>query len=163
MLKIRLQRTGKKNEPHFRLVLTEKTSAPKSKALEILGHYNPRKKDKAFKKDRILYWVSVGAQMSDTAFNLLHNENIVEGQKIVKKKISKKKREEIKKQEAEAVEAKEKQEAADKIETEKTEEVKEEAAKEVEKEDSKTEEKASEKEETVSEEKAEKTEEDTKK
>ncbi|MBI3671528.1 30S ribosomal protein S16 [Candidatus Azambacteria bacterium] len=101
MLKIRLQRIGKKNEPHFRLVLTEKSSAVKNKALEILGHYNPRQKDKSFKKDRILYWISVGAQPSDTAFNLLHNENIVEGKKIENKKISKRKREEIKKQKEE--------------------------------------------------------------
>ncbi len=101
MLKIRLQRIGKKNEPHFRLVLTEKSSAVKSKALEILGNYNPRQKDKAFKKDRILHWLSVGAQLSDTAFNLLHKENIVEGQKIVNKKISKRKRNDIKNQKVE--------------------------------------------------------------
>ncbi len=106
MLKIRLQRTGNKNNQHFRLVLTEKTSPVKSKALEILGYYNPRKKDKAFKKDRILYWVSVGAQVSDTAFNLLHDESILEGQKIVKKKISKRKREELKKKAQEEAEQK---------------------------------------------------------
>ena len=109
MLKIRLQRTGKKNAQHFRLVLTEKSSAAKSKALEILGHYNPRKKDRAFKKERILHWVSVGAQVSDTAFNLLHDENILEGQKIVNKKISKRKREEVKNKAKEEAEAKAKE------------------------------------------------------
>jgi small subunit ribosomal protein S16 len=109
MLKIRLQRIGKKNTPHFRLVLTEKSSPVKSKALEILGHYNPREKDRAFKKERILHWVSMGAQVSDTAFNLLHNENILEGQKIVKKKISKRKREELKKKAQEEAEQKAKE------------------------------------------------------
>ncbi len=105
MLRIRLQRTGKKNQPFFRLVLTEKTSPPKSKALEVLGYYNPRKKDRSFKKDRILFWISKGAKVSDTAFNLLHDENIVEGQKIIKKKLSKKKREELAKKEQEEKEA----------------------------------------------------------
>ncbi len=120
MLRIRLQRTGKRNEPHFRLVLTEKTSPAKSKALEVLGSYNPRSKEKNFKKDRVLYWVSVGAQVSDSAFNLLHSENILEGQKIVKKKLSKRKREEIKKKEAEEAEAKAKEaEEAKKQEEEK--------------------------------------------
>jgi len=128
MLKIRLQRTGKRNEPHFRLVLTEKSSAPKSKALEILGHYNPRKKDRAFKKERILYWVSMGAQVSDTAFNLLHNENILEGQKIVKKKISKRKREELKKRAQEEAEQKEKEAEEKKAVDESKEEVKKEEA-----------------------------------
>lgn len=102
MLRIRLQRTGKVNEQHFRLALTEKTSPAKNKALEILGFYNPRKKEKSFNKDRISYWISKGAQPSDTAFNLLLAENVIEGQKIKKQKISKKKRMEIKKQEQDA-------------------------------------------------------------
>jgi len=143
MLKIRLQRVGKKNEPHFRLVLTEKTSSPKSKALEILGHYDPKNKDKAFKKERILHWVSMGAQMSDTAFNILHGENIVEGQKVVKKKISKRKREELKRKETEEAAAKESASApatADKEEKPATDEVKEEEAEEVAKEEPKAEE-----------------------
>ena len=127
MLRIRLQRTGKKNEPHYRLVLTEKTSPTKSKALEILGSYNPRSKEKNFKKDRVLHWISVGAQVSDTAFNLLHSENILEGQKIVKKKLSKRKRDEEKKKLAEEAEAKAKEIAEEK---EKKETAKEEATKE---------------------------------
>lgn len=102
MLRIRLQRTGKVNEQHFRLVLTEKTSPAKNKALEVLGFYNPRKKEKQFEKDRVLYWISKGAQPSDTAFNLLLAENVVEGKKIAKQKLSKKKRGEIKKQEQDA-------------------------------------------------------------
>jgi len=125
MLRIRLQRTGKKNAPHFRLVLTEKTSPAKSKALEILGHYNPRKKDRSFDKERILHWVSVGAQVSDTAFNLLHDENILEGQKIVNKKISKRKREEAKKQAKEEAEAKAKEAEEKKVQEEGSAQVKE--------------------------------------
>ncbi len=139
MLKIRLQRTGKKNTQHFRLVLTEKSSPVKSKALEILGHYNPREKDRAFKKERILYWVSVGAQVSDTAFNLLHNENILEGQKIVKKKISKRKREELKKKTQEEAEQKAKEAEDKKTAEEAKEDVKKEEESEDKKEDTKEE------------------------
>ena len=95
MLTIRLIRVGKKNAPSFRVVLTEKTAAAKSGSfLEILGHYNPRlveKKDgKTGKKikldaDRIKYWLSQGAQTSDTVHNLLVSEKVIEGEKIKKK------------------------------------------------------------------------------
>ena len=100
MLIIRLIRIGKKNTPSFRVVLTEKTSAPKSGSfLEILGHYNPRpikgengKTKKEIKLDaaRIKYWLSQGAQVSDTVHNLLIKEKVVSGEKI-KKKIKDKK------------------------------------------------------------------------
>lgn len=96
MLVIRLIRTGKKNASSFRVILTEKTSAPKSgKFLEILGSYNPRltdkdgKKEITLKKDRIEYWLSQGAQASDTVHNLLVNEGVIKGPKI-KKNIGKK-------------------------------------------------------------------------
>ena len=56
MLKIRLQRTGKKNSPSFRVVLAEHTAPPQGKFIEILGYYNPRKKKKGFKKERIEYF-----------------------------------------------------------------------------------------------------------
>jgi len=133
MLKIRLQRTGRTNEQQFRLVLTEKTSAAKKKAIEILGHYDPKNKTKSFKKERIEHWLKMGAQPSDTAFNLLHSENIVEGQKRGKKKISKRKRQEEVKKQAEAKEAdkKAKEEVAAKTAEPKAEEVKEEAPAEV--------------------------------
>lgn len=82
MLKIRLQRVGKRNQPYFRLVLTPSTNAAKGgEVQEILGNYDPVKKTKAFKADRIKYWLSVGAQLSDTANNLLINEKIIEGAK----------------------------------------------------------------------------------
>ncbi len=101
MLKIRLQRTGRRNQPHFKIVLAEHTAPPKSKAIEVLGFYNPRKKEKGFKEERIKYWLSQGAKPTDTVFNLLFDAHIVEGKKIVKKKLSKRKREELKKLEEE--------------------------------------------------------------
>lgn len=77
MLKIRLQRVGKKNTPSYRVVLAEHTAPPQGKFLEILGFYNPRKKQKSFKKERIEHWLSKGAQPSSTVFNLLVDEKIL--------------------------------------------------------------------------------------
>lgn len=83
MLMIRLQRFGRKNDPSFRIVLTEKRNAPKSgKFLEILGFYNPKTKVKNINGDRVKYWIYKGAQLSSTAHNLFIDEKIIEGKKI---------------------------------------------------------------------------------
>jgi len=91
MLVIRLQRIGKKNQPFFRVVLTEKTAPPKGKYIEKLGFLDPRKKNADLKADRIKYWMEKGAQASDTVWNLLIKKGIIEGEKR-KIKIRKKKR-----------------------------------------------------------------------
>ncbi len=83
MLKIRLQRVGRKHDPSFRLVLTDSKNAPQSgKFLEVLGSYNARFGKPEIKGDRVIYWVSKGAQVSDTVHNLLISEKIIEGKKI---------------------------------------------------------------------------------
>lgn len=71
MLKIRLQRIGKKKDPKFRIVLTDSKNAPKSGSfLEILGSYDPTNKKVVLKKERIEYWRSKGSQISQTALQL---------------------------------------------------------------------------------------------
>ena len=83
MLVIRLQRVGRKNDPSFRLVVTDKRRAAKAgRSVELLGSYNPRQKTSAFKEDRIKYWISVGAKPSDSAHNLFVSKKIIEGKKI---------------------------------------------------------------------------------
>ena len=83
MLTIRLQRTGRKHEPTFRVVLTESKNGPKSgKFLEILGAYDPRQNNESLKAERIKHWISKGAQTSDTVHNLLINQKVIEGKKI---------------------------------------------------------------------------------
>ena len=83
MLKVRLQRVGRRNDPSFRVVVTESTRGPKSgKYIEMLGSYNPRQKTVALKGDRIKYWLSVGAQVTGTVHNLLIKEKITTGKKI---------------------------------------------------------------------------------
>ena len=81
---IRLQRIGRKHEPAFRLVLTDSKNSTKSgKFLEILGNYDARRGEKSeFKADRITYWMSQGAQVSDTVNNLLIDKKIIAGKKI---------------------------------------------------------------------------------
>lgn len=83
MLMIRLQRVGKRNNPAFRVVLTEKRNATKSgDFLEILGSYNPQHEGSfSIKKDRISHWLAKGAQPSDTVHNLLVREKIIDAPK----------------------------------------------------------------------------------
>ena len=83
MLKIRLQRIGKKNSPSYRVVLVEHTTSPQGKFIELLGTYNPRLKKKNFKKERIEHWLSKGAQASATAHNLLVDEKIIDREKLM--------------------------------------------------------------------------------
>ena len=82
MLKIRLQRIGKKNDPSFRVVLVEHTFRPQGKFLELLGSYNKVQKQKSFNKERILHWISKGAQISPTVNNLLVDEKIIDTPKV---------------------------------------------------------------------------------
>lgn len=81
---IRLQRTGRKHEPTFRLVLTDSKNGPKSgKFIEILGSHDPRHKDATIiKGDRIKEWMNKGVQLSGTVHNLLIEKKIIDGKKI---------------------------------------------------------------------------------
>lgn len=66
-VKIRLSRIGKKNAPVFRIVAIDSRSARDGAPLEVLGTYNPVNHQVVqFNADRINYWVSTGAQVSDS-------------------------------------------------------------------------------------------------
>ena len=82
MLKIRLQRIGKKGQAYFRLVVLEHTQKPKGRYLEDLGSYDPHANLLNVKKERIEYWISKGAQLSETANNLLVGKGVIEGEKV---------------------------------------------------------------------------------
>lgn len=83
MLKIRLQRIGRKNDPSFRAVLTDSKNSTKSgKFLEILGTYNPKAGETKFEVERIKHLVSKGAKLSDTIHNFLVHQQAIEGKKI---------------------------------------------------------------------------------
>lgn len=100
MLKIRLQRVGRKNDPSFRVVLTDsKNAAQSGKFKEILGSYNLKKNEVVFKADRISYWIKNGAQASDTVHNFLVSQKLIEGKKknVLSKKTPTKAKKELKK------------------------------------------------------------------
>ena len=100
MLKIRLQRIGRKNDHAFRVVLTDSKNSTKSgKFKEILGSYNVKEGVMIFKADRISYWMSNGAQVSDTVHNFLVHQKLVTGKKknVLSKKSPTKARKELKK------------------------------------------------------------------
>lgn len=83
MLKVRLQRIGRKNDPSFKIVLIESQKAAKSgRALEILGSYNARKGTPIVNGEKIKYWMGKGAQVSPTVWNLLISQKILSGKKI---------------------------------------------------------------------------------
>lgn len=83
MLKIRLQRTGRKHEPTFRLLLTDsKNSSKTGKFLEILGSHDFRKDNTLIKKDRVLYWLKQGVKPTGTVHNLLVTHKIIDGKKV---------------------------------------------------------------------------------
>ena len=85
MLIIRLQRVGRIHEPTFRVVLVDSKRSTKSgQALEILGNHDTRKAKNNSNVDaeRIKYWISKGAQLSDTMRNLLISKKVITGKKV---------------------------------------------------------------------------------
>lgn len=73
MVRIRLMRRGKNKKPTYRVVVADARSPRDGKFIEIIGHYNPVQQPKLLniKTDRARYWLSVGAQPSETVAYLL--------------------------------------------------------------------------------------------
>ena len=87
--RIRLSRTGSKNRPFFKIVVTDKRNPRDGKFIEKLGTYNPLlSKDDAnriiFDEDRVKYWLSKGATPSYKMAQFLSKANIVEKPPIPK-------------------------------------------------------------------------------
>ncbi len=81
MLAIKLKRVGKKHQASFRLIVDEKRHKIFGKNAEDVGWYNPRSKKYEVKKERILYWLGVGAQPTDTVHNVLVTAGVIAGTK----------------------------------------------------------------------------------
>tara|TARA_B100001964_G_scaffold8434_2_gene9058 strand:- start:100 stop:570 length:471 start_codon:yes stop_codon:yes gene_type:complete len=97
MLKIRLQRVGRKNDPSFRAVCVDSRKSPKvGKHTEVLGSYDPKRDYIAIDGERVKHWISKGAQVSDTMHNLLVKEGVIKAKKIHVAKGKKKVKKEIK-------------------------------------------------------------------
>ncbi len=73
MLKIRLARTGAKKQSSYRIVVIERERARDGRFVEILGHYNARRTppELVLNRERLDYWVSRGAQPSETVRSFL--------------------------------------------------------------------------------------------
>lgn len=105
MLRIRLTRIGKANQPSYRLVVAEHARPVKGKYIESMGFYNPIVKPKVFTVDqvRIQYWMSKGAQPSSTVASLLKTNGMQGMEKWMEKRVSNmKKRKEAAKEAAAA-------------------------------------------------------------
>lgn len=94
MVKIRLKRKGRKKKPLYRIVIIEDSNQRDGKTIEDIGTYNPHTEPAAVsvKEDRVKYWLSVGAQPSNTVNRLLSTVGITEytpaqssNQKVAKK------------------------------------------------------------------------------
>ena len=75
MVKIRLRRTGAKKKPSYRVVVADSRTPRDGRFIEIIGHYIPTTEPSSVKirEDRVLHWLSVGAQPTDPVKKLLQN------------------------------------------------------------------------------------------
>lgn len=71
VLKIKLSRTGKRNQPHFRIIVGESEFKPTGRNVDILGHYIPTKKEFEINFKKYKKWVEKGAQPTRTVKNLV--------------------------------------------------------------------------------------------
>lgn len=83
MLKMRLQRVGRKNDPSYRVVITDSRTSPKSnKHIDLLGSYSAKQNAFSVDGERAKEWIGKGVQVSPTVHNLLISNKIIEGKKI---------------------------------------------------------------------------------
>lgn len=83
MLKMRLQRVGRKNDPSYRVVVTDSRTSPKSnKHVALLGSYNAKMNNFEVDGEKAKEWIAKGVQVSPTVHNLLINKKVIEGKKI---------------------------------------------------------------------------------
>lgn len=80
MVKIRLKRMGAKKKPFYRLVVADARSPRDGRFIEQLGYYDPLTEPSTVKIDeeKVVRWLSQGAQPSDAAKTLLKREGILE-------------------------------------------------------------------------------------
>ena len=79
MIKLRLRRTGAKKRPSYRIVAAEHSSPRDGRFIEILGHYDPLTEPATVvvNEERAKYWLSVGAQPTDTVAGLLKRAGVI--------------------------------------------------------------------------------------
>jgi small subunit ribosomal protein S16 len=82
MLKMRLQRIGRKNNPSYRVVVTDSRNAPsRGRHVDLIGSYEPFSGRFEVDAAKAKQWIGNGVQLSDTVHNLLVTKNVIEGKK----------------------------------------------------------------------------------
>jgi small subunit ribosomal protein S16 len=82
MLKMRLQRVGRKNRPSFRIVITDSRNAQiRGRHADVIGNYDPLLGRFEIDAEKAKKWLSQGVQPSDTIYNFLVERKIIEGKK----------------------------------------------------------------------------------
>ena len=82
MVVLRMQRMGRAHRPFYRIGVMDKRSPRNGRVIENLGWYDPvgtmgkEKPEFTINEDRVRYWLSVGAQPSDTVRDLLRRAEI---------------------------------------------------------------------------------------
>ena len=88
MVKIRLRRVGSKNKPSYRIVVADSRSPRDGAFINVVGHYNPLTEPATVVMDeeKILDWLSKGAQPTATVVRLLSQAGIIDKFKAIKEK-----------------------------------------------------------------------------
>lgn len=101
MLRIRMQRFGRKNRPFYRISAVDKRTRRDGAPVEELGWFNPVEKDAAkqlsINEERVKYWLSMGAQPTDTVRDMLAKRNLIDVKKWEADRAADRKKVEIKK------------------------------------------------------------------
>ncbi|MDD3661809.1 MAG: 30S ribosomal protein S16 [Candidatus Dojkabacteria bacterium] len=89
MVKIRLTRTGRKHQAHYRIVAVEARSKRDGKYIDQIGYYNPRTKPTTvqYDKEKLLQWIANGAVLTDTVHDLFVREGVIKQTTHRKKQI----------------------------------------------------------------------------
>ncbi len=79
---MRLQRIGRKNNPTYRVIVTDSRNAAKrGRSVDLLGSYDPKAGKFEIDAEKAKYWISKGVQPSDTVHNFLVSKKVIEGKK----------------------------------------------------------------------------------
>lgn len=82
MLMMRLQRVGRRNDPSYRILVVDKKTGPKSKNhIDQVGSYSPKLGSIIIDKEKAKKWIDNGVQPSDTVYNMLVTQKVIEGKK----------------------------------------------------------------------------------
>src|SRR5690625_2544006 len=89
MVKIRLMRTGAKQNPHYRMVVIDSRSRRSGHYIELIGHYHPQNEDEArltVENERAKHWLDNGAQPTERAAKLLKDAGVELPEKLLSKR-----------------------------------------------------------------------------